>query len=96
LQFGTLQTALRLDTIVELKARFRMADAHLIASRTIVARLAVICLGTAGIAAGADAACKMVQVAELPVRVVKNKLIVDVPSTAERWASSSIPVRVRH
>lgn len=54
-----------------------MADAHLIASRTIVATLAVICLGTAGIATGADDACKMVQVAELPVRVVKNKLIVD-------------------
>ena len=54
-----------------------MADAHLIASRTIVATSAVICLATAGIAAGAESACKMVQVVELPVRVVKNKLIVD-------------------
>jgi hypothetical protein len=34
-------------------------------------------LAIASIAAGAESACKMLQVVELPVRVVKNKLIVD-------------------
>jgi predicted aspartyl protease len=77
LQFGTLHTALRLDTSGGMKSRLRMATPHLIVRRTIVTTSVVICLAIACIAAGAESACKMLQVVELPVRVVKNKLIVD-------------------
>ncbi len=49
----------------------------LIRGLTLLALTTIPALATDGIAATADSACKLVQIADLPVRVVKSKLIVD-------------------
>ena len=77
LQFGTLHTTLGSRHERRADVTIPNGDTHLIVRRTIVTTAVVICLALTSIAAGAESACKMLQVVELPVRVVKNKLIVD-------------------
>jgi predicted aspartyl protease len=77
LQFGTFHAGV--STRHERRADVATPDGgiQLIARRMMAATAVVICLAIANIAAGAESACKMLQIVELPVRVVKNKLIVD-------------------
>ena len=49
----------------------------MIRRRTLLALAAALGLAAAGMAAAAESSCRMVQIADLPVRLVKNKLIVD-------------------
>jgi predicted aspartyl protease len=77
LHLSTLHTTLRTRHERQADVTIPNGDTHLIVRRTIVTTSVVICLAIASIAAGAESACKMLQIVELPVRVVKNKLIVD-------------------
>lgn len=49
----------------------------LIRGLALLALSTIPALATDGMAAAAESACKMVQIADLPVRIVKNKMIVD-------------------
>jgi len=58
-------------------ARARPRTARAIARRIIVAGVAGACLAAGDVAAAAESGCTLVKIADLPVRVIKNKLIVD-------------------